>query len=340
MGKIKLLDCTLRDGGYINNWNFGKDAIYDIVRELQKAGVDIIELGFLRDVEYHEDFTIFNSMQYPENISQGKNSGTEYAVMSEALNPLPVNKIEPYKNFNTGIIRVIVWKILLQEGIEYCRELVEKGYKVCIQPNRVDQYSEEEYIELIQQFNKINPYAFYVVDSFGILDTDEIMKYADIANQYLKANIALGYHGHNNLMQAYGTAQKFIDRKYDRDIMLDASVYGIGRGAGNLNIELIAQYINKMYCVKYNVDSFVSIYNKYIRKIEQTENWGYSMYYYTVALNKCNPMYANYFESEESVPIEDVGYILALMEDNDKIRFSKEKVQQFLQEYYKGKNNE
>lgn len=337
MGNIKLLDCTLRDGGYINNWNFGKEEIYGIAKELENAGVDIIELGFLRDVNYQEDFTIFNSIRYPENICQESCKKSTCAVMCEALNPLPSGKIEPYNNFNTSIIRVIVWKRLLNEGIEYCRELVEKGYKVCIQPNRVDQYSQEEYVDLIQQFNKIKPYAFYVVDSFGILDSDEIMEYADIGNQYLQKDILLGYHGHNNLMQAYGTAQKFIDRKYDRDIMLDASVYGIGRGAGNLNIELIAQYINKTCGMRYNIAPFITIYNKYIKKIEQTESWGYSMYYYVVALNKCNPMYANYFEREAGVPMEEVGEVLALIEDNDKVRFSKEGVQKYLQKYYEGK---
>lgn len=334
--EIRLLDCTLRDGGYINQWDFGKMAVHGLIQESCNAGSDVIELGFLRDVEYRDGTAVFSSMEQAEQLVKDTSDKNQYAVMCEALNPLPADKIEPYQGGKVHIIRVIVWKRLLDEGYEYCRKLVEKGYLLCVQPNRVEQYSDEEYRDMILRFNALHPLAFYVVDSFGILDTHDILRYADIADEYLDRSAALGYHGHNNLMQAYGTAQALIRKQYDRTLMLDASVYGIGRGAGNLNIELIAKYLNENCSKNYDAGAYWHMYERYIRKISEKEVWGYSPYYYLTALHRCNPMYAKFFEKKADILLEEIDRILEHLSEEDKIRYSEEKALEALQKYREG----
>lgn len=333
MEKIKLLDCTLRDGGYVNEWDFGKEAMTEISRKSMEAGSNIVELGFLRDVAYREDVAVFQNIKQAEAFMYRKNKETQYAVMCEALNPLPLDKIAAREENDVEIIRVIVWKRLLEEGIEYCRGIVERGYKLCVQPNRVDQYSDEEFINMIRKFNELSPYALYIVDSFGVLDTEAILHYADLADEYLKKEIVLGYHGHNNLMQAYGTAQQFIKKGYDRELLLDASVYGIGRGAGNLNLELIAKYLNEHTGTKYQLENYVDIYDRHIKDIYKKEKWGYSPAYYLTALWRCNPMYGRYYSIERSLGADNINSILQMLSGEDKIRFSVKTAEEAYERY-------
>ena len=147
MKNIKLLDCTLRDGGYINNWQFGEHAIRDIKNKLEQSGVDIIELGFLRDDAPDADRTVFNSMDAVKKLIGQKQAGKLYAVMAEVSNPFPLEKLAPYDEKSPEVIRVIVWKRMLKEGFEYCKGIVEKGYKLCVQPARVSQYSDAEFVD-------------------------------------------------------------------------------------------------------------------------------------------------------------------------------------------------
>ena len=163
MNEIKLLDCTLRDGGYINDWRFGQDAISDMTRKLEATHVDVLELGFLKDEPYQEYRTVFNSMDQVKALIGEKKPGVAYAVMCEVVNPLPLSMLAPADQDSADIIRVIVWKTkhdkdgnvvdALQEGFAYCKGIVEKGYKLCVQPARVDQYSDEEFIAMVQQFS-------------------------------------------------------------------------------------------------------------------------------------------------------------------------------------------
>lgn len=324
MSGLKLLDCTLRDGGYINEWNFGEGEIREISRKSSEAGSDIVELGFLRDVPYQKDIAVFCDIKQAKAFMPGGNKDTQYAVMCEAMNPLPLEKIAVREKDDVEIIRVIVWKRLLKEGIEYCRGIVERGYKLCVQPNRVDQYSDAEFVDMIQRFNELEPFALYVVDSFGILDAPESLHYADLADRHLNRKIALGYHGHNNLMQAYGTAQGFIEKGYNREVFLDASVYGIGRGAGNLNIELIAKYLNERRKSEYQLANYVDIYDKYIKDIRKKEEWGYSIAYYLTALHRCNPMYGRYYSEVKHLEAGEIQAVLQMLLGEEKIRFSAE----------------
>ena len=123
---IKLLDCTLRDGGYINDWEFGKEQILDITEKLEDSNVDILEIGFLRPESYDENRTIFNNIEQFKSIVKNKKSNIQYALMAEVSNPFPLDKLPPATPEGPDIIRVIVWKKMLKEGFEYCKGIVER----------------------------------------------------------------------------------------------------------------------------------------------------------------------------------------------------------------------
>ena len=342
--KVELLDCTLRDGGYLNDWKFGYDSIEDMIKSISTTGTNIIEIGFLKDEPYDRDRTVFNSMDQVKKLISPKRKDIKYAVMSEVVNPLPLEKIAPYDGKGADIIRVIVWKTkhdengnvvdALKEGFEYCKGIVEKGYKLCVQPARVDQYSHEEFLAMIQLFASLNPLAIYVVDSWGTQTPEKLLDYMRIIDNNLPVTIKLGYHGHNNLLQALSTAQMMIKIDFKRSIMIDASVFGIGRGAGNLNLELLMKYLNEEYGCNYDCGEVARLYDSYIKKIFNIEKWGYSIQYYLTAKYNCNPAYARKFEN---IPSREFEELLKSLNEVDRVIFKNNRSDEIYKEY-KAKN--
>ena len=341
---LALLDCTLRDGGYLNDWKFGHDAIHDMVDSISDTGVDVLEVGFLKDEPYNDDRTVFNSMDQVKEIICPKKENVKYAVMCEVVNPLPLDKLAPYDKDSADIIRVIVWKTkhdengnmvdALKEGFDYCKGIVEKGYKLCVQPARVDQYSEDEFVSMLKMFSSLNPLAIYVVDSWGTQTPEKLLRYMHLVDKHAPSTIALGYHGHNNLLQALPTAQLMIKENFKRNIMIDASIFGVGRGAGNLNLELIMKYLNEEYKTEYDTRDIARLHEMYITKIYEKEKWGYSIQYYLTAKYNCNPAYARKFES---IPAYDFEIILKNLNETDKVIFRQTKADKIYTEYLETK---
>lgn len=340
MSEIKLLECTLRDGGYINDWRFGRDAIKDMTEKLSDTGIDILELGFLKNEPYQQDRTVFNSMEQVKKLIGKKKKGVSYAVMCEVVNPLPLDMLDPADENSADIIRVIIWKTkhdsdgkvvdALQEGYKYCKGIVEKGYKLCVQPARVDQYSEEEFIAMVRQFSQLNPLALYVVDSWGTQNAEQLLRYMHLADQNMPEEIILGYHGHNNMMQALSVAQAMINEGFSRDIMIDASIYGIGRGAGNLNLEIIAKYMNEHCGKHYNILPMLEVYDDYVKKIYEQEQWGYSVPYYLTATYNCNPNYARFYAGKLGLENYEIETILKDIKEDERAMFSEKLAREIL----------
>lgn len=343
MGKIKLLDCTLRDGGYINNWAFGEREIPEMIQKLEEAKVDILEVGFLKDEPYQTDRTVFNNMAQISALIAPKKKGIDYAAMIEVVNPIPLEMLAPRSEDTVDIIRVIVWKTkhtasgeevdALEEGFQYCRGIVEKGYRLCVQPARVDQYSDEEFIAMVKKFSTLNPLAVYVVDSWGTQRSEQIIHYVQLADQHLPHEIQIGYHGHNNMMQALDAAQCFIKMGLERDIIIDASVYGIGRGAGNLNTELIGDYLNDQCGGDYAISPLFYVYDHYVKPIYDREPWGYTAAYDITAKANCNPNYGRFYDFKLHLPAHEIEEIIRTIPVQDKVMYTDNLAMAYFKKY-------
>ena len=333
MGGIKLLDCTLRDGGYVNNWNFGHGVVCDVLKKMFETGVEIVEAGFIRDVEYDDDKAVFSNLKDLDCIideTKIYKNETKLATMAEIAHPIPLENIEPASETTCDIIRVIVWKSkhnedgevvdALQESFEYCKGIIAKGYKLCVQPNRTDQYSDEEFENMLKMFSKLSPYAIYVVDSWGTMYSNQVIHYMEIADRILPDNIAIGFHGHNNMMQAFSTAEKIVERNFDRDIILDASVDGIGRGAGNLNLELIARYMNTQHGCNYRLEPMYEVYDRYIKEMKEKYEWGSTFPFVLSAMNNANPNYAAFYTKDLTLAQMQKAY--DIMENDDAVLYT------------------
>ena len=134
MGKISLLDCTLRDGGYINDWDFGCHTIKDILKKLVEAEVDYAEVGFLRNCEYDLDKSLFNNCSELAGILPENRGKTKFTAMA-LHNKYDVSKLEPYDGKTIDAVRVTFHDYDIDEGLSFIRKVKEKGYKVFIIPS-------------------------------------------------------------------------------------------------------------------------------------------------------------------------------------------------------------
>ena len=330
MNKLQILDCTLRDGGYVNDWNFGIDSINSIISSISKSGVDLIEVGFFRDETYRQDRSIFNNTnQVYDLCNKYKVENLLYAGLIEMANPFPIEKVDNFKFGAPHAIRYSFWKRLIDDAYDYCASIKEKGYKLCCQPTRVEQYSYSEFADMCKNFSKLKPYAVYIVDTFGLLEKEKLLEYAKIANDSLDDNIILGYHAHNNMNQAFENACAFIKEDYyGRVIQIDATVGGIGRGAGNLKLESILSYLNTEYNMNYNIKPVVDLLNNTILPIKKSFPWGYDEIFHIVAENSCNPNYAIYFKEKGMLPSQ-VSSVISHIQGSDKYLYDDKKAEKF-----------
>lgn len=323
---IGILDCTLRDGGYVNNWNFNNKDIKRTIKKLVDANIEIIECGFL-DFEKgkKENSTRFNSYKILEDIVSD-------IILNE--NQLLVAMIE-YRKYDlsslpnitkdskvTGIrfsFRKSDYKIAMKE-VEI---LKGKGYKIFIQPITTESYSDEELDDIIKIVNKIKPFSFYIVDTAGSMYNDNFEILKNKIEKVLSVDIKLGFHSHNNLQLSYAIAINFIHSIKNRDIIIDSSVYGMGRGAGNLNTELLADFLNKKYSKKYEIENILELIDSYYYALYKSNHWGYSLAHFLSASYSVHPNYASYLLDTKRLSINEIKSILAQIPNKNVYEYNK-----------------
>ncbi|MCI8387058.1 MAG: hypothetical protein HFE63_01150 [Clostridiales bacterium] len=312
LNKVSVLDCTLRDGGYINNWSFGKETIKNIINNLVEANVDIIECGFIRNVQYDSDSSVFYSMNQIAEVIFPKSRKALYAVMIEHHNNV-YEKIPPCDGKGVDIIRVTFRRDEWKEAKNSIKILIDKGYKVCVQPVGTTNYDDESLLCLLKDVNELKPYAFYLVDTLGVMYRHDMRKFFYLIDSNLSKDICIGFHSHNNLQMSFSNAQEMIRLAHRRDIIVDSSCYGMGRGVGNLATELFCDYVNNNIEQRYSIIPILNIVDKYLMPIYSKQRWGYDLPYFLSATVKCHPNYAAYLMKKETLDIENIEKILSLI---------------------------
>ena len=333
MNKVKLLDCTLRDGGYLNDWNFGKKAIKGTAERIAQTGVEFFEIGFIKEVPFNENRTVFPSVESIVPFITPKSPSMTYLGMIDCKCPPPLDSIPDYDGTSVDGLRVIFKKDRIDFAYDYCREIKKKGYKLFVQFVGTDSYSDIEFVETIQKFNSIMPYAMSIVDTFGTIKRKQFLRLVYLADNNMEKNITLGYHAHNNLQQAFGNAVTMVEMNLNREICIDACVFGMGRGAGNLNLELFADHMNENYGTGYKIEPMLEIMDDYLNEIYSRRFWGYCLPYYLSATNGCHPNYAIYLEEKHSLTEKNFNEILRSIPPENRRNYKKEDAEKFYKQY-------
>ena len=329
---IRLLDCTLRDGGYVNEWAFGAQTIEQVVDNLTNAGIDFIEMGFIKAVPYDENKSLFRYVSdFKKFIPKDHKSSKYYGMLT--FGNYELADIPVHDGSSIDGLRVIFKKKQKDEALKYCRAVKKKGYELFINPTFTDQYSDHELLDLIDEVNSIHPTGLSIVDSMGVMSSEHLVRIFMLIDHNLKKDIKVCFHSHNNLQQSFMNAVALINLHSDRELIVDVSVMGMGRGAGNLNAELMISYLNENYGTRYDLLPILKIIDDHISKIYTRTPWGYSMPYFLAASVKCHPNYAHYLINKQTISIEVINDILLRIPDDKKATYDEELIKQLYIDY-------
>ena len=333
MGNIKVLDCTLRDGGYCNQWQFGSDNIKAITSGLTESGIDIIECGFLTNrVDYNPEVSKFTTIEEIAKVIPEDRKGSMYVCMVN-YGEYRLEDFPPYDGTSIDGIRVAFHKKNMKEAVAFCYGLKQKGYTVFMQAMVSLSYTDEEFLNLIKLSNELNPYAFYIVDSFGVMKRKDLIRLFYVVEHNLKDGIAIGYHSHNNLQLAYSNAQALVDIRTNKDIIFDSSVFGMGRGAGNLNTELFVEYLNDTVGTSYAIKPLLTIVDEILNSFYQQNYWGYSLPNYLSAKHNAHPNYAGWLDARKTLTVDNMDDIFMLMDEEKKKEYDKAYIENLYERY-------
>lgn len=283
--QIQILDCTLRDGAYIVDSDFGTPAIKGIIKKVQEARVDIIECGWLKDTPHQSGSTFFHVPSDLEAYLPDKSPQTQYVAMIDwnryDLSALPVRDGK-----SIDAIRVVFPQDKFREGIALGTVIRTKGYQVYFQAANTLAYSDEELIALAHEVNSAHPVGLSVVDTFGAMYGEDLEHIVRILDRELDRDIRLGFHSHNNQQLSFALSMQFVEmlQESGREIIVDSSLCGMGRGAGNATTELVANFLNRKYRGNYDMDSIMDAIDMYMEQFSEKFRWGYSTPYFIAGM--------------------------------------------------------
>ena len=316
---IELLDCTLRDGGYVNDWKFGKNVIWYMVNRYVKSKVDILEVGFLderRDFDCNR--SIFPTTEAIDQIIGKVDKGTTKFVAMIDYGTCSIDNVGAKTDTIIDGIRIIFKKKNMYNALSFADKIIEKGYFVTLQLVSITSYCDRDIIDFCEEANKRKIYAVSIVDTYGLMHREQMQHYFDLLDHNLNSEIAIGYHSHNNFQLAYSNTIEVLKINRKRKIILDGSAYGMGKSAGNAPIELIAMQLNENYGKEYDLTQFLEIIDSCILPIYSKTPWGYALLYFLSAANNCHPKYISYLMEKATLSVEAMNEVVK--------RISKEKL--------------
>lgn len=221
----------------------------------------------------------------------------------------------------------------MYDAVNFAEQLMEKGYFVTLQLVSITSYEDKDILEFCETANKISPYGIAIVDTYGLMHKEQLNHYFDLLDYNLKKQIAIGYHSHNNFQLAYANTIEMLYRKTNRKVIIDGSVYGMGKSAGNAPIELLAMHLNEYYGKHYKINEILEIIDSCILPIQQKYKWGYSLEFFLAASNNCHPKYINYLMHKSTLAVDSINAIVKNICPDKRLSFDEKYISNLYQEY-------
>ncbi len=290
---LKILDCTLRDGGYYNNWDFDIDLIREHIDVIKNCNIDILELGFRSLInDQYKGPLAFTRDDFLEKFDS---NNLKIAVMVnikefENRNEIKnkINRLFPCdsKNSKVDIIRLACTYEEIDKAKVAYELLKEKGFEVCINIMHGAFLDFTAIKDIANSINKLSLSAIYLADSTGSMDSVEYNSKLKILAQ--ETNFDIGIHAHNNLGKALENTLSAISIGSS---WLDATILGMGRGPGNTDIEELLISLTPKYRNKINIIPLINHSNKWFEKLKEEYKWGKNRFYFLSAKYKIHPSF-------------------------------------------------
>lgn len=331
--KELILDCTLRDGGYINNWKFSKSFIMDFINLMNSVAIDFVEIGFVNKTNNYKGEVVGHCRNInTEYLNLFKNTNFKIAVMAD-YKDINMNILENANSIEIiDLVRIAFHKKDLVDAIDTCVKVKNLGYKVSVNAMAITRYNEEELNHLIMLVNDNNFDILYIADSYGSLNNNDIKKcISNFDNKLI--NTMIGIHLHNNMNNAFSnfiSSQEVMTKKC---LYVDTTLFGMGRGAGNLQTELVLNYKNINNEMIINTVLFIDKYLKQYFNNNNNTGWGYDLDYFLSGLFKVHPNYINKFREINISLSNKIMLIQKIIEDGKHSTFSKEYINCIINKY-------
>jgi len=310
---MKLLDCTIRDGGYVNNWEFTDEEVKELYKCCSLAGFNYFEIGFRTRIDNKGKGKWFYCDEKDiDNIKNSIDNGCKISIMTRIEEVhLDLDSFLPNDKTNIDLIRVFLTyeneitasgrSGMSLKKLEKCKNILlnlkKLNYKVCLNLGSTNVYDEEDFHNIFKIIiNQVEIDYLYFADSYGSILFNDFDKHINNLYNFLKiykkSNIKLGFHAHNNLGNAYTNFIKCLDSPID---IVDTTMSGLGRGAGNLNSEIVLLHLYKnIDSSKYNVKPLLEYSDKHIfplRKFYGKYNFGYNNILMICGMYNIHPNY-------------------------------------------------
>ncbi len=308
--QIKVLDCTIRDGGLINHWQFSDEFVRKVFIALSRAGVDYMEIGYKSSEKYfcrkENGAWKFCTEEDIKRIIGGAEMNMKLSAMAD-IGRIEAEDILPKSESVLDMIRVACYAKEVDKGISLAHQCMDKGYEVTINLMAVSKVLESELDEALNDLSKSNVPVVYLVDSFGAMYSEQIHFLAKKYSEALPGK-DLGIHAHNNQQLAFSNTVDAIICGINR---IDATIYGMGRGAGNCPLELLLSFLKNP---KFDIRPIIEIIQELFIPMKAKMEWGYHIPYMITGILNEHPRSGMKAMAAETLP--DLGQFYDDLKDN------------------------
>jgi len=274
---IKVFDCTIRDGGLVNNYHFSDAFVKAHYETCLAAGVDYMEIGknVSPTIMSEDEYGPWNFCKEEDirRIVGENNTNMKIAVMADIGRSLK-EELRPKSESVVDMIRIATYIHQIPAAIELIEDAHAKGYETTVNIMAISKSFDDELDEVLSQLSKTPVDVIYIADSFGSFYPEQIKK---LTEKYLKvaqeSGKQIGIHAHNNLQLAYANT---LESMIYGASFLDVTISGLGRGAGNCPLELLIGFLKNP---KYKLMPVLKFIEEYIVPLEKQLDWGYSIPY-------------------------------------------------------------
>lgn len=280
--EIKVLDCTIRDGGLMNNWQFSDEYVKAVYTACVDAGIDYMEIGYKSSENAFSRKEVgawkFCDEKDLKRIVGDNQTSLKLSAMAD-IGRIEPTDILPASESLLDMIRVAAYVNQMDKAIWLAEHCMDKGYEVTINLMAVSNVMERDIDEALNDVAKSKVPIFYLVDSFGSMYCEQIELLVKKYQKYLPDK-TIGVHMHNNMQLAFSNTVTGIIHNCN---MLDATIMGIGRGAGNCPVEILLSFLKNP---KYKLKPILKVIQEYMLDMQKEINWGYHIpYMITGAMN-------------------------------------------------------
>ncbi len=294
--QIKVLDCTIRDGGLINNHDFDRRFVREVYKAVSAANVDYIELGYRNSKKMfsQKDFGLWKFCDDEEinKVIEGIESNTKISVMCD-VGRVEEQDVKPKSESPVDMIRVASYVKDIDKAIALVNQFDEKGYETTINIMAISRDQDRFLDEALEQAEKESKaQVIYIVDSFGALYQETVEDLVKRFRRIVKTK-EVGFHGHNHQQLAFGNTIEAIMHNAN---YLDATVYGIGRAAGNCPLELLVGFLKNP---KFDIRPLLDLISKELIPLRDQIEWGYIIPYAISGMMNIHPRAAMALRNSE-----------------------------------------